>query len=198
MEHVQDLIFQYPLAILLALLVLVVLIYCVGVYNYWVLHGMNIPGARPLPYIGNLRDFAKYGGMHLCILEYMKKYGKVFSLCTGRRASIVIADPELLKQIMVKDFHNFTNRFDDIPREDRSLINLHDGEWRRVRSVLTPTFTSGKLKMMIPAIEKSCSTLVDKLKGISDTGKWRSDIHLTVHARGGLQSEMGGDARRTF
>ena len=154
MEHLPDLIF-HPLAILLALLVLVVLIYCVGVYNYWVLHGMNIPGARPLPYLGNLRDFSKYGGMHLCLLAYMKKYGKVFSLCTGRKASIVIADPEILKQIMVRDFHYFTNRFSDFPNTwQRGLLFLHDGEWRKVRSVLTPTFPSGKLKMMIPAIEK--------------------------------------------
>ncbi|KAK3697995.1 hypothetical protein QZH41_014378, partial [Actinostola sp. cb2023] len=173
MEHLADIIL-HPLAILLALLVVIVIIYCVGTYNYWVLSDMNIPGAKPLPYIGNLRDMARCGGFHLGVLEYMKKYGKVFSLCIGRKASIVIADPELLKQIMVKDFHNFTNRQNDAfppDKHQKGLFQLQDGDWRRVRSVLTPTFTSGKLKMMIPLIEKSCETLVDKIQDIADSGK---------------------------
>jgi len=170
MEHLADIIL-HPLAILLALLVVIVIVYCVGTYNYWVLSDMNIPGAKPLPYIGNLRDMTRCGGIHLGILEYMKKYGKVFSLCIGRKASIVIADPELLKQIMVKDFHNFTNRHNDFPVKDHKvLVQLKDGEWKRVRSILAPTFTSGKRKMMIPLIEKSCETLVDKIQDIADSG----------------------------
>ncbi|KAK3697752.1 hypothetical protein QZH41_010307 [Actinostola sp. cb2023] len=172
MEHLADIIL-HPLAIFLALLVVIVIVYCVGTYNYWVLSDMNIPGAKPLPYIGNLRDMTRCGGIHLGILEYMKKYGKVFSLCIGRKASIVIADPELLKQIMVKDFHNFTNRHRDFPPDKRhkGLTTITDGDWRRVRSVLTPTFTSGKLKTMIPLIETSCETLVDKMQDIADSGK---------------------------
>ena len=43
-------------------------------------------------------------------LIYMKKYGKVFTLLIGRTESLVISDPELLKQVMVKDFSAFTNR----------------------------------------------------------------------------------------
>ncbi|KAK3703575.1 hypothetical protein QZH41_006900 [Actinostola sp. cb2023] len=174
MEHLADII-SHPLAPLciVALLVVVVIVYCVGTYNYWVLRDMNIPGAKPLPYIGNLRDMTRCGGIHLGMLEYMKKYGKVFSLCIGRKATIVIADPELLKQIMVKDFHNFTNRHSDFPvkKENAGLLQLDDGDWRRVRSVLTPTFTSGKLKTMIPLIEKSSEILVDKIQDIADSGK---------------------------
>ena len=40
----------------------------------------------------------------------MKKYGKVFRLLVGRTESLVISDPEILKQVMVKDFNAFTNK----------------------------------------------------------------------------------------
>jgi len=160
-----------PLSVLFAVLVVIGIIYYVGIYNYRVFNGMNIPGAKPLPYLGNLRDMTKYGGIHLCLFEYMKKYGKIFSLCTGRKASVVIADPEIAKQIMVKDFNTFTNRHFHGPRSTRGLLQLMDGDWRRVRSVLTPTFTTGKLKLMIPSIERSCETLVGKVQDIADTGK---------------------------
>ena len=38
--------------------------------------------------------------------DYFKKYGKVFAICLRGRPSLlaIVADPELLKQIMVKDF----------------------------------------------------------------------------------------------
>ncbi|KAK3697996.1 hypothetical protein QZH41_014379, partial [Actinostola sp. cb2023] len=55
-------------------------------------------------------------------------------------------------------------------------VALDDGDWRRVRSVLTPTFTSGKLKTMIPLIEKSSEILVDKIQDIADSGGKSVDI----------------------
>jgi cytochrome P450 len=162
------------MVLVLALLGFVAIVYIYGMSGYWILHKMNVPGAKPLPYVGNLRDLAKSGGVHLGTLQYYKKYGKVFSLCIGRQVSIAIADPEMIKQIMVKDFHNFTNHFNafPLPKRQKGLFTSQDENWKRIRSTLTPVFTSGKLKVMVPLIEKSCNTLVDKIGDIADTGKY--------------------------
>lgn len=60
-------------------------------------------------------------------------------------------------QIMIKDFHNFTNRaemFLDVWPLNNTIIYLTNKRWKEVRSILTPTFSSGKIKMMTNIIEK--------------------------------------------
>ncbi|KXJ29374.1 Cytochrome P450 3A6 [Exaiptasia diaphana] len=85
--------------------------------------------------------------------------------------NVVIADPDLIKQIMTKDSHLFTNHHQHFPiaKERKGMFFLKDEDWKRVRSVLSPTFTTGKLKLMVPAIERSNETLMSKLQGIADT-----------------------------
>ena len=107
-------------------------------------------------------------------LDYLKKYGKVYAVCLGGKPSLVVADPELLKQIMIKDFPNFRNRFQvqsPGPLFNKNLLNAKDETWKRIRNTLTPTFSAGKMKLMVPLIEKSCDTLLEKLEKISDSGK---------------------------
>ena len=106
-------------------------------------------------------------------LDYLKKYGKLYTLCLGGKPSLVIADPELLKQIMIKDFPNFRNRFvvkkGDI--SDKNAASAKDETWKRIRNTLTPTFSAGRMKLMVPLIEKSCDTRMDKLGKTADSGK---------------------------
>ena len=107
-------------------------------------------------------------------LDYTKKYGKVFAVCFGNKPSLVVADPELLKQIMIKDFPNFRNRFIINQRSGvfrKNVLNARDDAWKRIRNTLTPTFSAGKMKLMVPLIEKSCDTLMEKLEKIADSGE---------------------------
>jgi cytochrome P450 family 3 subfamily A len=41
-------------------------------------------------------------------------------------------------------------------------------EWKQTRAIITPTFSTKKLKTMIPLIEKSCVNLNEKIKGLSE------------------------------
>lgn len=62
---------------------------------------------------------------------------------------------QLIKQILVKDFSYFVNRgtsHDPAEILSMNLFNIEDGDWKKMRTVLTPTFTSSKIRMMLETI----------------------------------------------
>ncbi|KAH6929249.1 hypothetical protein HPB50_025216 [Hyalomma asiaticum] len=71
----------------------------------------------------------------------------------GHRPVILTADLDLLKKVQIKDFHDFPDRsLLVLPRRpggpiEKSLVQLTSNRWKEVRSVLTPSFTSNKLKL---------------------------------------------------
>ena len=71
----------------------------------------DLPGPKPWPFIGNLPESIKFAGKrHLQFDNYCKKYGKLFTKFSIRNVSLVVADPEMIKQILVKEFDAFHDR----------------------------------------------------------------------------------------
>ena len=165
----------HPAAIApLVLLVGLLFLYWYGTRGFAALKKLNVPGPKPIPFFGNFLEAKKYGGLHLMHLDYLKTYGKVYAICLGGKPSLVVADPELLKQIMIKDFPNFRNRYIfEGSVFGKNVLNARDETWKRIRNTLTPTFSAGKMKLMVPLIEKSCDTLMHKLEKIADSGEQR-------------------------
>jgi cytochrome P450 family 3 subfamily A len=48
---------------------------------------------------------------------------------------------------------------------------LEDEKWKRVRSIMSPTFSTGKLRRMRPLIEECLNTLIHNLENVSKSGK---------------------------
>ena len=71
----------------------------------------NAPNTKGWAIIGNMLDARRLNGVHLLLCNYIKNHGKVFSFSMFGKPSLVIADPDILKKILVKDFWNFRNRF---------------------------------------------------------------------------------------
>lgn len=76
-----------------------------------------------------------------------------------------VTDLELLKHIMVKDFDHFVNRRPlQVLNNDvvfKKMIAFRQSEqWRALRSKLSPTFSSGKIKKVIPIFKESWKKLV--------------------------------------
>ncbi|XP_038008946.1 thromboxane-A synthase isoform X3 [Motacilla alba alba] len=92
----------------------------------------------------------------------------------GRQMFVVVSSPEMIKQILVADFSNFTNRAKpnliSKPMLD-SILCLRDDRWKFVRSLLTPAFSDTKLKEMTPLINQACDILLCNLKVYADSGK---------------------------
>ena len=163
-------------AIASVLILLILSLYWWATRGFEILKKLNVPGPKPIPFFGNFLELRKYNGLHELHLDYIKKYGNVFALCLGGKPSLVVGDPELLKQILVKDFPNFQNRFQIQQLSgtffSKNIFNARDGTWKRIRNTLTPTFSAGKMKLMVPLMETSCDTLVEKLETIADSGQF--------------------------
>ena len=136
---------------------------------------INAPSPKGWPIIGNMLDARKLNGVHLLLCNYIKNHGKVFSFSIFGKPSLVIADPDILKKILVKDFWNFRNRFAVIKPKGtiaKSVFLERDEAWRRIRATLTPSFSAKKMKGMVSLIENSFERLMQKLEGVVNTGKW--------------------------
>jgi len=156
------------------LIVIAALIYWIGVSSYSLISHVNLPGPKPWPYVGNLLDVTKYGGLHKAFLEYAKRYGKIYKMYMGRDPIIAVADPEMAKEILVRNFDKFRNRPDFLAGNaplNKGLFGARDGDWRRVRSILTPTFSASKVKEIVPIIEEAVDILVPKFENFAKEEK---------------------------
>ncbi|CAN2391852.1 Cytochrome P450 [Pristimantis euphronides] len=133
---------------------------------------MGIRHPKPAPFIGNVLLFQK--GFWEGATEILKTYGPITGYYMGRRPMVLVSDPEAVKQVLQKDFSNFSNRMKlnlvTKPMSD-SLLCLRDEQWKRVRSVLTPSFSAARMKEMCPLINQGCDVLLSNLQAFADSGE---------------------------
>uniref|UniRef100_A0A6Q2XKW2 Thromboxane-A synthase n=1 Tax=Esox lucius TaxID=8010 RepID=A0A6Q2XKW2_ESOLU len=146
-------------------------------FPYSVLARCGIRHPKPLPFFGNMFLFREgFFGFHTDLIQ---TYGRVCGYYIGRRPVVVVADPDMLRQIMVKDFSTFPNRMAirtaTKPVSD-CLLMLRNERWKRVRGILTPSFSAAKMKEMGPLINTATATLLTNLNGNAESGK-SFDIH---------------------
>ena len=97
-----------------------------------------------------------------------------FSSYQGLNPTLVVSDPELIRQITVKDFNVFPNRraissgLDDIT--EKFLSRSKGDDWKRMRTIITPTFTSGKMRRMFLSMNETAQEAVDALAEYTETG----------------------------
>ncbi|XP_062036814.1 cytochrome P450 3A6 [Lepus europaeus] len=166
----MDLIFSLETWVLLA--ASLVLLYLYGTSTHGLFKKMGIPGPTPLPFIGTILGYRK--GMWEFDIECRKKYGKMWGLFDGRQPLMVITDPDMIKTVLVKECYSvFTNRrsFGPVGFMKKAVSISEDEDWKRVRTLLSPTFTSGKLKEMLPIIAQYGDVLVKNLRQEAEKGK---------------------------
>lgn len=94
---------------------------------------------------------------------------------------VLIRDPEIIKQMFVTDFENFSDRhFAGTKQKDstgmKNLFGLKNPTWKYVRSKITPTLTRGKIRQMLPLMMETGEPLMHYLEN------QRADEHGIRHA----------------
>ncbi|XP_041893487.1 cytochrome P450 3A9-like [Corvus kubaryi] len=148
---------------LLLLFMALLLVY--GTWPFGLFKKLGIPGPRPLPFFGTCLEYRK--GFMDFDNECFKKYGKVWGIYDGRQPTLAVTDPQIIKSVLVKDcYTTFTNRRRvDLAGALVNAITLAEDEhWKRLRTLLSPTFTSGKLKEMFPIMKHYGKILVENVQ----------------------------------
>ena len=104
---------------------------------------------------------------------------KIYGYYAFGAKTVVVADIDLAKNIMVKDFDHFVDRRPISPGSktysnkvfSEMLTVLTGDKWKATRGLLSPIFTSGKLKMMAPLVNKVGDEMVDYLRDFADRGE---------------------------
>lgn len=119
---------------------------------------------------GNLKGVGREFHIVHKITELYKKFkgrAPAFGVYFFTSPDVVITDLEIVKDVLVRDFDAFHNR--GIYNNERDdpltchLFTLEDTKWRNMRVKLTPTFTSGKMKMMFNTLVEISDLMIKQL-----------------------------------
>ncbi|KAM9598920.1 cytochrome P450 3A24-like [Morphnus guianensis] len=147
------------------LLLFIALLVVYGTWPFGFFKKLGIPGPRPLPFFGTCLEYRK--GFVEFDNECFKKYGEVWGIYDGRQPVLAVTDPQIIKSVLVKEcYSTFTNRRHvELAGVLSNAISLaEDEQWKRIRTVLSPTFTSGKLKEMFPIMKHYGEALVKNVQ----------------------------------
>ena len=166
-------------ACLVPLVLLLLYIYGRAPMSWWASRG--VPGPTPTPFIGNVASFNKHGGDE-AFLRWNKQFGRCFGFYHLREPMLSVSDPDMLKEILVKKFSNFADKFTMIDRavnhafHDTMLPFARGAEWRRMRLIVTPAFSSAKLKGMEGNIAACCKRLSAILKEKAEKRRQKNEV----------------------
>lgn len=135
---------------------------------------IGVKYVRPtIPYLSEMYNLLTKPPNEL-VLEQRKKHGKIYGVSRMGRRRLVIADPEVVRQICIRDFDYFPNHEVSSWTNDyqkNSLVWIKDDRWKRVRAMMSPTFTSGKIKRMFKLMDECANDLVDNLSAQCEKAK---------------------------
>lgn len=99
----------------------------------------------------------------------------IISFYDGTTPILSVSEPILLKKIMVKDFQCFQDRYPHAHNALRilgkSVFFLPGEQWKRVRSLVTPTFTTYRLKTGLHLTHKCVEGVLGNLNEAAAAGR---------------------------
>jgi len=132
---------------------------------------MGIAYIEPKLLLGNTGDlFWKRHSMPAYIQSMYKQFPneRLFGFFEFGQPMVMLRDPELIKQITIKDFEYFEDHSTFFEQNsDRllgnSLVMLKGKKWREMRATLSPSFTGSKMRLMSDMITDSGDVTTDYL-----------------------------------
>ncbi|KAL4713172.1 hypothetical protein ACJJTC_018817 [Scirpophaga incertulas] len=146
-------------------------LFCKKKYSYW--KNKGVKGPTPLPIVGNfLKAFLQKEALYNSVQDIYFSYTneKLIGVYRGFEPAIIIRDPELIKNVLIKDSYLFQDR--GVSTTTGALTDnlfASNGEkWKIMRQKLTPVFTSKKLKDMVPVIQQCVQRFIEYVDHLVD------------------------------
>ncbi|KOX72547.1 putative cytochrome P450 6a20 [Melipona quadrifasciata] len=143
--------------------------YSTSAFGFWKNRG--IPGPKPVFFFGNSMDiiFSRYSTAVYLYKVYQEfKSEPMFGLYMRRSAILVLNDPELIKDVLVRDFSTFSDRglivYERTEPLSAQIINLDPERWRPLRAHLHPLFSVAKIKSMFGLVLE-CADQLERYVG---------------------------------
>ncbi|XP_070392603.1 cytochrome P450 3A7-like [Dermacentor albipictus] len=126
---------------------------------------------------------------HIVDVERYKKMGRLFGIFEGGEPILMVAEPDLIKLVLVKDFPILPDRagmkhpykpfqfFE--PLLDNTIVVAPSETWRRIRPSVSPAFTTGKLRKMTDLIQQCAKKAAVHLTTAADAQK---DVEMKQYA----------------
>ncbi|BET03487.1 cytochrome P450 [Nesidiocoris tenuis] len=166
------------LAVLIGVTIVTALVlvwkYLSNINKFWASKG--IPHTKPVLFFGNSWQLiSQKKTMSEVYKEAYEKFpnSPLIGFYDFMKPVIIVRDIELVERVMIKDFQHFTDHGFGVADEasnplDINLFNMTGKKWKAMRTKLSPIFTTGKLRYMLPQIKDLSETLIELLEKKKD------------------------------
>ncbi|XP_039493670.1 probable cytochrome P450 6d4 [Drosophila santomea] len=151
-------------------------------YEYWERRGFPFDKHSGIPFGCLDSVWRQEKSMGLAIYDvYVKSKERVLGIYLLFRPAVLVRDADLARRVLAQDFASFHDRgvYVDEERDPLSahIFSLRGQSWRSMRHMLSPCFTSGKLKSMFSTSEDIGDKMVAHLqKELPEEGFKEVDI----------------------
>lgn len=139
--------------------------------NYWKRRGVDSIPTNLI--FGNFKDaifFRSSPGWYMGQLHKTAKPDAPFvGFYIFHKPCLLLRDPEIIKDIMIRNFDHFHDRhFGGCSELDssgmRNLFAMRNQTWKYLRNKITPTLSKSKLNQMLPLMLEICQPMMKYLK----------------------------------
>ncbi|XP_066377790.1 cytochrome P450 711A1-like [Miscanthus floridulus] len=131
---------------------------------HWAVRG--VPGPPALPFVGHLPLLARHGPDVFGLLA--KKYGPIFRFHLGRQPLVIVADPELCREVGVRQFKLIPNRslpapIAGSPLHQKGLFFTRDERWSAMRNTIISLYQPSHLAGLVPTMQHCIERAADAI-----------------------------------
>ncbi|KAH8242680.1 hypothetical protein KR032_001104, partial [Drosophila birchii] len=155
-------------------------------YEFWERRGFPVEKGSGIPFGCLDSVWRREKNMGLAIHDiYLKSKERFVGIYLLFRPGVLVRDAALARRVLAQDFASFHDRGvyvdEDKDPLSASIFALRGQSWRSMRHMLSPCFTSGKLKAMFPTSEDIGDKMVSHLqKKLPEQGSSEVDLKAVM------------------